>query len=154
MYQHLLTFHSLFRWLVLASLLVAIYRALRGYVLKKHFSKHDNAIRHWTATIAHTQLLIGIWLYIKSPVTQYFWENFNETLKSGDSAFFGLYHLSLMLISVVLITIGSALAKRQPTDKEKFKTMLIWFSITLFLIFMAIPWPFSPFAHRPYFRTF
>jgi hypothetical protein len=59
-----------------------------------------------------------------------------------------------MITSVVLVTIGSALAKRRPTDKEKYKTMLIWFSITISIIFIAIPWPFSPFANRPYFRSF
>jgi hypothetical protein len=30
--------------------------------------------------------------------------------------------------------------------------MLIWLSIALIIIFIAIPWPFSPFANRPYYR--
>jgi cbb3-type cytochrome oxidase subunit 3 len=30
--------------------------------------------------------------------------------------------------------------------------MLVWFTIALIIIFIAIPWPFSPFANRPYFR--
>jgi hypothetical protein len=59
-----------------------------------------------------------------------------------------------MILSVVLVTIGSALAKRKQTDREKFKTILIWFSIVLSVIFIAIPWPFSPFANRAYLRTF
>jgi drug/metabolite transporter (DMT)-like permease len=154
MYQYLLVFHSLFRWLVLASLLLAIYKAFVGYYQSKPFTKSDNSIRHWTATIAHTQLIIGIILYIKSPITQYFWSNFSDAIKYMDTAFFGLYHFLLMLTSVVLVTIGSALAKRKPTDKEKFKTMLFWFCLTLLIIFIAIPWPFMPWANRPYFRTF
>lgn len=154
MYQYLLVFHSLFRWLVLGSLLFAIYRAYSGYFKNRLFSKIDDSIRHWTATIAHIQLIIGIILYIKSPVTHYFWSNFNEAIKYVDTAFFGLYHFLLMLTSVVLITIGSALAKRKPTDKEKFKTMLFWFCLTLLIIFIAIPWPFSPLVNRPYIRPF
>ena len=63
-----------------------------------------------------------------------------------------MIHSSLMLTAIVLITIGSAKAKRKPTDQEKFKTMLVWFSIALLIIFIAIPWPFSPFANRPYYR--
>jgi len=58
-----------------------------------------------------------------------------------------------MLTAIVIITIGSALAKRKKTDKEKFKTMLVWFSAALLIIFIAIPWPFSPLANRPYIRT-
>jgi hypothetical protein len=152
MYQYLLVFHSAFRWLVLGSLLLAIYKAYTGYLQKRTFISADNAIRHWTATIAHMQLIIGVILYIKSPVTQYFWSNFSENIKNLNVAFFGLYHFLLMLTSVVLVTIGSALAKRKSTDQEKFKTMLFWFSLTLLIIFIAIPWSFSPFVNRPYIR--
>jgi hypothetical protein len=139
---------------VLGSLVFAIYKAYTGYSQNRQFSTTDNSIRHWTATISHTQLIIGIILYLKSPITQYFWSNFSEAIKYFDTAFFGLYHFLLMLTSVVLVTIGSALAKRKPTDKEKFKTMLFWFGLTLFIIFIAIPWPFSPLVNRPYFRPF
>jgi thiosulfate reductase cytochrome b subunit len=154
MYPYLLVFHSLFRWLVLASLLFAIYKAYTGYFHNRPFTKSDNAIRHWTATIAHIQLITGIILYIKSPVVQYFWSNPGEAFHYSDTAFFGLYHFILMLTSVMVVTIGSALAKRKPADREKFKIMLIWFGIALFIIFIAIPWPFSPFANRPYLRPF
>jgi drug/metabolite transporter (DMT)-like permease len=65
-----------------------------------------------------------------------------------------LYHFILMLTSVMVVTIGSALAKRKPAGREKFKIMLIWFAIALFIILIAIPWPFSTFANRPYLRPF
>ena len=154
MYSTLLVIHSLFRWIVLFLLLMAICRAFIGYSRGKPFLKPDNAIRHWTATAAHIQLIIGILLYIKSPVIQYFWSYSKEAILNMESVFFGIVHIGLMMLSVVVLTIGSALAKRKQTDREKFKTMLIWFSIVLLIIFMAIPWPFSPFANRAYFRTF
>lgn len=154
MYPTLLVVHSLFRWLVLVSLVYSIYRAYFGYSSNKAFSKGDNALRHRTATIAHIQFMIGITLYIKSPVIQFFWDNFSEAVNNPDTVFFGLYHFLLMIVAVVFVTIGSALAKRKPTDQEKYKTMLVWFSITLLLILIAIPWPFSPLANRPYFRAF
>lgn len=152
MFQTLTFYHSIMRWLVLASIVYAIYRAYRGYSSNAQFSKTDNAVRHWTATIAHIQLLIGIILYTQSPIIKYFWQNFNEAIQNLDLTFFGLLHLILMLTAIILITIGSALSKRKTTDKEKFKTMLVWFSVSLIIIFIAIPWPFSPLANRPYFR--
>ena len=150
----LLFFHSLFRWLVLGSLLLSIYRAYRGYSDNLVFSKIDNAVRHWTATIAHIQLLIGITLYTKSATVKYFWQHFKEASQQLDATFFGFIHIFLMILAVIILTIGSAMAKRQMTDKDKFKTMLVWFSITLFIILIAIPWPFSPLANRPYIRQF
>lgn len=152
MYQTLLFYHNIFRWLALLSLLYAIIRACRGYTSQSAFSKADNRTRHWTATIAHVQLTLGILLYFQSPVIKYFLTHFNDSLSNADISFFGLIHSSLMLLSVITVTIGSAKAKRERTDKQKFKTILLWFSIALLIIFIAIPWPFSPFAQRPYFR--
>ena len=97
MYQTLTFYHSIMRWLVLASLLYAIFRAYKGYTLNAQFSKTDNAIRHWTATIAHIQLVIGITLYTQSPIIKYFWQNFTEAIHNLDTTFFGLLHIILML---------------------------------------------------------
>lgn len=154
MYSTLLILHSTVRWLVLVGLLYSIFRSVRGYRGGKTFSNADNYLRHWTATIAHIQLVIGVILYVKSPVIQYFYKNYPGSRSIGDMSFFGELHSTLMLIAVVFITIGSAKAKRKQQDKEKFRTMLAWFSTSLFVILIAIPWPFSPLANRPYFRLF
>lgn len=152
MYQSLFSIHSIVRWLVLLSLVFAIFKAAKGYITNAAFSKADNAIRHWTATIAHIQLVIGILFYTQSPVVKYFWADVKEAVSNTEVLFFGLIHMALMLVAIVIITISSALAKRKETDREKFKTMLWWFSIALCIIIIAIPWPFSPLASRPYLR--
>lgn len=154
MYSTLLVLHSLTRWLVLAFLVYSIYRAYVGYANNKTFSKTDNTFRHWTATVAHIQLMIGMILYTQSPIVKYFWSETEIGFQNFDLTFYGLIHLVLMLTSIVVLTIGSALAKRKPTDTEKFKTMLVWFSVALIIIFIAIPWSFSPLSSRPNFRTF
>ena len=152
MYQTLTFLHSIFRWLVLLTLLYSIFRAYRGYFYGKEFSKTDDSVRHWTATIAHLQLVLGIILYSQSPVVSYFWKNFQVAKESFDLFFFSIIHISLMLFSIILITIGSSAAQRKTSDKDTFKTMLTWYTIALLIIFIAIPWPFSPLANRPYFR--
>lgn len=152
MYQTLTFYHNSMRWLVLASLLLAIFRAYKGYFLKSKYSGFDNAVRHWTATIAHLQLMLGMILYFQSPIIKYFLSDLGRGMQDRNLQFFGLVHSSLMLASIVIITIGSALAKRKDKDHLKFKTMMIWFTIALVIILFAIPWPFSPFANRPYYR--
>lgn len=154
MYLTLLVFHSLIRWLVVAILLYSIYRAFVGYTKNKSFSKTDNAFRHWTATVAHIQLMIGIILYTQSPIVKYFWKETKIAMQNLELTFYGIIHILLMLTAIVVLTIGSALAKRKPIDKEKFKTMLVWYSIAFILIFIAIPWTFSPLSNRPNFRVF
>jgi hypothetical protein len=152
MYQTLTFYHSIVRWLLLAGLAYSIFRALKGFISRSAFSKIDNATRHWTATIAHVQLIIGILLYSRSPIIHYFWKNTREAIQTLDTVFFGLIHILLMLTAIVLITIGSSLAKRKKDDRDKFRTMLTWYGIALFIIVIAVPWPFSPFVQRPYLR--
>jgi len=154
MYLILLASHSLVRWLVLASLLFAISRAYQGLRSKKKFTAVDNSVRHWTATIAHIQLLLGLGLYFISPIIDYFLHHFKDAVHQRDIRFFGMEHISMMLLAVVVITVGSAKAKRRPTDAEKFRTVAIWFSIGLLIILSSFPWSFSPFTSRPYFRYF
>ena len=154
MYNTLLAIHSLFRWLVLVSLLFAIFRGYQGWLSKKVFSGFDNSVRHWTATIAHVQLIVGLWLYFVSPVIDYFLHYYKNAVKQSEIRFFGMEHNIMMLLAIVLITIGSAKAKRKKTDLEKFKTIAIWFTIALLIILVSIPWPFSSLASRPYYRGF
>ncbi|ETZ24812.1 hypothetical protein [Pedobacter sp. V48] len=154
MYSTVLALHSLVRWLVLASLLFAIFRAFSGWSSKRSFSRVDNAVRHWTATIAHIQLIFGLVLYFISPIVNYFLHNFNDAVHRREIRFFGMEHSLMMVIAIVVITIGSARAKRKLTDREKFQTMALWFSTGLLIILSSVPWAFSPLISRPYFRPF
>jgi hypothetical protein len=154
MYSFLIVTHSLFRWLVLLSLLFAIYRAYSGWLTNKIFTPRENSIRNFAATITNIQFLIGLWLYFKSPIVGNFWNNFQIAIHERDSRFFGIEHITMMFIAVAIINTGSGLVKRKPTDKGKFKTIAIWFSIGITIIFLSIPWKFSPFTSRPYFRTY
>ncbi len=154
MYALLLWFHSLFRWLVLASICISVVISIRGLFTNRQFSASDNLVRHSTATIAHIQLMIGMILYTQSPSVKYFFSDAYKVSYAADSFFFGSIHIILMLCSIVAITIGSAIAKRMEKDRDKFKTMLLWYSLAFIAILIAIPWPFSPFAQRPLLRLF
>jgi hypothetical protein len=59
-------------------------------------------------------------------------------------------HSLMIIIAITIITIGSILAKRQKTDKEKFRTMAVWYTAGLLVILSSVPWPFSPLVSRPW----
>lgn len=150
MYNTLLFLHSWLRWAVLLSLIPSVAIAAFSYFNRLPFTKAHNALRHWTATIAHIQLMAGILVYTQSPIIKYYWSHTNEA--STDNMFFSVIHIALMLTAITMITIGSAKAKRKDTSADKFKTMLYWYALGLTLILIAIPWPFSPLAARPFIR--
>ncbi len=150
MYLLILTLHSLVRWAVLAGLLLGLYRAYRGWLGRRPFTSFDDTVRHTSATIAHVQLILGYTLYFNSPLVASF--HLRDAEHDPGTLFFGFQHVALMTGAIVVLTIGSALAKRRATDSAKFRTMALWFTAALLLILVAIPWPFSPLASRPYFR--
>jgi len=154
MFPIVLTLHSLVRWLVLVSLLFAVYRGFRGWRSGSAFSAFDNSVRHWTATIAHIQLMLGLWLYFISPLTDYFLHHFHEAIHERTLRFFGMEHSLMMFVAIVVITIGSAKARRKLTDNEKYKTMALWYTVGLLLILTSVPWAFSPLVSRPWLRWF
>jgi len=51
------------------------------------------------------------------------------------SAFLALYHFLLMIVSIIPLSIGSALTRRRLADQHKYKTMLVWFGWSLLIIF-------------------
>lgn len=152
MYSTLLLLHSWFRWVAVLLLAGAIVAAWSGLRTGRAFSRADNALRHWTATAAHLQLVLGILLYLQSPVVRFFFSAPATALQHRETLFFSLVHSVLMVGGVVVVTIGSALAKRRLTDAAKFKTMFLWFLLTFVILLVAIPWPFSPLATRPLIR--
>lgn len=152
MYTTLLSLHSIFRWLVIIGVIYTLYRAYSGLINKKAFSSSDGSARKYTVIAAHLQLVMGLIMYFTSPLTQYFISNFKAAVPVKEFRFYGMEHAITMIIAIVLITIGSALSKKKPTDHAKFKALAIWFTIALILILLMTPWPFSNFSQRPFFR--
>lgn len=154
MYSTLLALHSLNRWLVLCSLVFAIIRSYRGWLLSKPYLKFDDGVRQITINFAHIQLVLGVWLYFISPIVSYFLHNFGAAVHERVIRFFGMEHVTMMLTGIIIITIGAAKAKRKTNDREKFRISAIWFTIALLVILSSIPWSFSPLISRPNFRGF
>ncbi|MCG2590903.1 cytochrome B [Rhodohalobacter sulfatireducens] len=153
-YTALLVVHSLFRWFLLISLFYSIYQAFKGWSSKLPYTPRFDKIRNITVILAHVQLIVGLGLYFISPVIRQLFNNFGEAVQESAIRFYGMEHSLIMIIAIVLITIGSAKAKRLSEDVKKFKSIAIWFTIGLILILITIPWPFSPFDARPLFRIF
>ena len=60
MYNILLPLHNWVRWLALLFLVITIARALSRYFQNREFSETDNLVRHWSATMMHVQLIVGM----------------------------------------------------------------------------------------------
>lgn len=149
---HLIVFHSILRYLVLLSILLVIYLAWEGFTFKKSNTRLHRIATASASGISHLQLLVGFVLYFFSPTAQSFWQT--KSMRWSDGLFFALVHFGLMSSAIVILTVGVALAKREAEEHRRFRILFNYFVLALLIILIAIPWPFSPLAQRPWFREF
>jgi hypothetical protein len=149
---HLIVSHSILRYLVLLSILLVIYLAWEGLTFKKSYTRLHRIATASASGISHLQLLVGFVLYFFSPTAQSFWQT--KSMRWSDGLFFALVHFGLMSAAIVILTVGAALAKREVEERRRFRILFNYFVLALLIILIAIPWPFSPLAQRPWFREF
>lgn len=131
--------HSGLRWVVLALLIVAVVRAISR---KKSgvYDKSDKLVNLFTMVSMHTQLLLGLILYVMNLGTKI---KFDSTfMANAQSRILGMEHALMMIIAVVLITIGRKKAEKSEDGSKKHKIISVWYAVVLLLILAAIPWPF------------
>lgn len=127
--------HSGLRWIVLGLLIYAIVNALRK---KDSYEKGDRLVNMFAMVSLHIQLVIGLILYFTSAKVSFI----EGWMKNSMLRFYGMEHILLMIIAIVIITIGHAKAKRASDAVKKHKTVFLYYTIGLILILASIPWPF------------
>ncbi|MFM6953722.1 MAG: cytochrome B [Sphingobacteriaceae bacterium] len=134
MYSFLLKFHSGFRYLVFALVLLAIVQALAGWLGKKEFTEGNRKVALFAMISAHTQLLLGLALYFFSPFVQFA----ASTMKDSTLRYWTVEHAVMMLFALVLITVGHGRAKRALAAADKHRSIVIFYGLTLLVIVAAI----------------
>jgi cation transport ATPase len=122
-------------------LLISIIKAFNGWGLKKTYTGGDRKLALFTVISAHLQLVIGLVLYFISPAVKNALADMGKAMSDTAQRFWAVEHISMMLLAIILITVGSVRAKKQATDEAKHKQIAVFFLIALAIIFIAIPWP-------------
>lgn len=154
MYAYLLITHSYLRWLVLISLVFGLIFSFIKHKKRKIYTQNDYQLFNGIKNISNLQFLLGILLLFQSPFVQTFWKQISVAVKWREVRFFGLEHPFMMILSVVLINFFVHKSKTKINTQQGFKYLFIRLLIIFVLIFLSIPWSFSPFTSRPDFRLF
>lgn len=141
MYAGLLHTHNLFRWLVLITLILAVFFAFTGWIKKREWKKNDNLTGLILTIFMDIQFLVGIILYaFVSPVTKIAFNDFGAAMKNPELRFYAVEHILMMIIALVLVHIGRAKSKKATAPWKKHRAAAIFYGISLLLILAAIPW--------------
>jgi phosphoglycerol transferase MdoB-like AlkP superfamily enzyme len=112
---------------------------------------HLHNILRWVILIsAHITLLLGLFQYFTSDNAGFKMiermGGMGNVMKDTFARFWVVEHISVMLISIVLITIA-----RRKAKTLQYKQTLILLILALVLIIAAVPWPFRDAIQRPLF---
>jgi thiosulfate reductase cytochrome b subunit len=135
-------FHSVLRWLLLAGLVSSIVIALNGILIRKDLSPAGKKISRITVYLAHIQLIMGLCLYLISPKVVFS----AGSMQSPILRFYLVEHISAMILSIALITIGHALMKRSGNPSRSASRIFWFYLLSLLIILAMIPWPSSSYG--------
>ena len=150
MYNFLLSFHSIVRWLVVIAALAAFGKVCAGWLGKGSWTRLDDRLGLFFTITMDIQALIGILLYIFSPLVRTALAHFSLTLSDPTQLFFSLFHEILMLVAVALAHIGRSRARKAEGNPLKFRTAAVFYGLSILVVLVAIPWPFT--FGRPWIR--
>jgi hypothetical protein len=146
-YTLFLSFHNIWRWVVLVIGILATVLAFLGWLQKRPWTEQNRRLNSFFGISMDIQFLLGLVLYIFfSPLTRTFFSDLAAAMGNADLRFFGFEHLFYMLIAVVLVHMGAVFARKAEADDKKHRNAAIFFTLALLLIFVGMPWT------RPLFR--
>lgn len=130
----LVILHSLNRFVLLALLLVVLYKSLMGWLNKSAYTNTDDKLSLGLFISTHTQLLLGLILYFVSPAVIFSAASMKEKL----ARYWLVEHITGMLIAIVLISVARISAKKLSDGTAKHKRLFVLNAIALVVILVII----------------
>ena len=142
MYTTLQFLHSYWAYLVLIIVSIATINALIGFFTKKEYGPKDFRLALMALIVTHLQLLLGLIVYFVSPlgIKSITNNGMGTVMKDSVLRLNAVEHPTVMILAVVFITIGYSKHKNKLVSTPKFKTLAIFYTITLVLMLSRIPW--------------
>ena len=129
-------FHSGWRYVVLALVLIAIITAFAGWFGKNNYTNGNRKLNLFAMVSMHIQLLIGLALYFMSPKVNL--GDFGGAMKDAVSRYWTVEHALMMIIAIIVITIGHSKSKKAASGATKHKQVAIFYTISLAIVIGAI----------------
>ena len=144
MYTGLLHLHSTLRWVVLILLVLMIVRSWMGRSGNRAWNEGDRKSALFLMISCHLQLAIGLYQWFTGMwgLQMIQLNGMADTMKNAVARFFVVEHSIGMIAAIVLATMAYSHSKKSIGDSEKYNRLFLYYTITLLLIVIFIPWPF------------
>jgi uncharacterized membrane protein YozB (DUF420 family) len=141
MYNGSVHLHNVLRWVILALLLLNVYR--HATAAAQPYGEKDRKWGLWLMVASHIMLVLGLIQYFFGGlgIRQIQATGMGQVMKNAELRYWAVEHISTMVISIVLITLGYGVRKKSLTDLGKHRRALALYAVALLLILAAMPWP-------------
>ena len=136
----LLAIHTVVRWLVLVTAVIALVRALQGLNGGAVYATGAKRALSYFAMSVHLQLVLGLVLFGTSPLMRDAMKDMGAAMKNPGTRFFVAEHPTLMVGAVVAATLTGIIARRGPDEAVRHRRAAIGIALALGLILAGIPW--------------
>ena len=143
MYEIFQLIHKALFFVVMILGLAVLVRAAMGLSSKSEFLETDRKLGLFFLISNHTQLLIGLVLYLfLSPfgLNAITGLGMAEVMKNPEYRQIAIEHITTNIIAIILITIGYSKNKRAIDSAVRHKNALIFYGLGLLLLLSRIPW--------------
>jgi hypothetical protein len=141
-YSLTLILHSWGRWVVLALLLAATIRAIRGRSAGRTWTPADRQANMLAVMSLDVQMLLGLLLYVfLSPFTTDAFKDLGAAMRTPSLRYWAVEHVTLMLGALILAHVGNVLVRKATTDSSRHLRGAIFFGLALVLTLIGTPWP-------------
>ena len=132
--------HNLTRGVVVAGGIWAIYSSVRGLLTKNRWTPMVQRSGLIFTVALQIQLLLGIALYVISPLAGGALNTLDRSIQSLEVRQFAFEHPILMMLALVAAQLGYSLSRRGNNDRAKFTRASIGFLMAAVFLVVGIPW--------------
>jgi mono/diheme cytochrome c family protein len=151
LYTVVLYAHSYLRWAVLIALAAVVVRSFAAASRRRAWGNPDERWHRAAVGLVDLQFTLGLALYLwLSPIARAFFAALGPAMKDSVLRFFGLEHVTMMLLGVALVHVGRT---RSKTAAHRHRTVARFTLAGLVALLAGVPWPFLKSA-RPLVRGF
>ena len=141
MYEIVLVLHSLMRWVVILTALLAVGRGIAGWTGRRSWTPSDDAAGRWFVMAMTVQFVLGLFLWgYLSPFGVAGFSDAAATMRDATRRFWAVEHFVMMVISVAVAHAGAARVRKASGDLRRHRAAAIFYGLSLVLALIAIPW--------------
>ena len=133
--------HSWTRWGLLIAAVLIIVQAFRGWSGTQLWNDGKAKLSAAFVHLSSLQLVLGLLLYgVFSPLTTSAMSDMGAAMKDSTLRFWAVEHMSMMVLAIALVHIGSGRIRKGADDKAKHRAAAIFFTLALVILIASIPW--------------